>query len=49
MNKDFYEDNDEVVEDNKEIVDDINAFDPTSIVVYSRDWTIETMIWFNLT
>lgn len=35
---------DYVVEDNREIVEDIEEFDPTSIVVYSRDWTIETML-----
>lgn len=41
MSKDF---DDYVVEDNKEIIEDIEEFDPTSIVVYSRDWTIETML-----
>lgn len=35
---------DDVVQDNKEIVEDIAEFDPSAIVVYSRDWTIETII-----
>lgn len=33
----------DVIETNKEIIEDIAPFDPTSIVVYSRDWTIETI------
>src|ERR1700739_1003122 len=41
MIKDLNED--DVVNDNKEIIEDIASFDPTSIVVYSRDWTIETV------
>ena len=34
---------DEIVHDNEEIIEDISPFDTSSIVVYSRDWTIETM------
>lgn len=34
---------DEIVKDNEEIIEDIAPFDTSSIVVYSRDWTIETM------
>lgn len=34
---------DEVISDNEEIIEDISAFDPSDIVVYSRDWTIETI------
>lgn len=39
--KEVYDD--EVIESNEEIADDIEKFDPSSIVVYSRDWTIETI------
>ncbi|HMU34667.1 MAG TPA: DUF262 domain-containing protein [Pyrinomonadaceae bacterium] len=35
--------NDEVLEDNKEIVEDIDPFDASKVVVFSRDWTIETV------
>ena len=41
MGRDFFEE--EVIIDNAEIVSDILPFDPTEIVVYSRDWTIETI------
>lgn len=41
MSKTDYED--EVISDNEEIIEDISAFDPSDIVVYSRDWTIETI------
>lgn len=47
--EDFQEDldfeaiEDEVIEDNQEIVEDIEAFDASKIVVFSRDWTIETI------
>lgn len=34
---------DEILKDNEEIIEDIAPFDTSSIVVYSRDWTIETM------
>ena len=34
---------DEILKDNEEILEDIAPFDTSSIVVYSRDWTIETM------
>jgi hypothetical protein len=34
---------DEVLEDNKEIVEDIDPFDASKVVVFSRDWTIETI------
>jgi uncharacterized protein with ParB-like and HNH nuclease domain len=34
---------DEILEGNEEIVEDIEKFDPKDIVVYSRDWTIETI------
>ncbi|MFT3682609.1 MAG: DUF262 domain-containing protein [Ferruginibacter sp.] len=33
----------EIISDNEEIVQDIAPFDPSEIVVYSRDWTIETI------
>ena len=36
-------DNDEIIDDNEEIAEDIEKFDPSDIVVYSRDWTIETI------
>lgn len=36
----YYE---EIINDNDEIAQDIEAFDPNDIVVYSRDWTIETI------
>lgn len=36
-------DNEEIVNDNEEIVEGISGYDPTDIVVYSRDWTIETI------
>ncbi|OON66777.1 hypothetical protein B0919_21585 [Hymenobacter sp. CRA2] len=29
--------------DNKDIISDLQPFDPSKIIVYSRDWTIETM------
>jgi len=38
-----YIDYEEVVNDNIEDANDINQFDPAEIVVYSRDWTIETI------
>jgi hypothetical protein len=41
MSKTDYED--EVISDNEEIIEDISPFDPSDIVVYSRDWTIETI------
>lgn len=41
MSKKDYED--EVISDNEEIIEDISEFDPSDIVVYSRDWTIETI------
>jgi uncharacterized protein with ParB-like and HNH nuclease domain len=34
---------DDILKDNEEILEDIAPFDTSSIVVYSRDWTIETM------
>ena len=34
---------DELEFENNEIVEDIAPFDPSSIVVFSRDWTIETI------
>lgn len=34
---------DELEFENNEIVEDIASFDPSSIVVFSRDWTIETI------
>ncbi|MEI8006999.1 MAG: DUF262 domain-containing protein [Bacteroidota bacterium] len=34
---------DEITSDNEEIIEDITPFDPSEIVVYSRDWTIETI------
>lgn len=34
---------DDILRDNEEIIEDIQPFDTSSIVVYSRDWTIETM------
>src|ERR1043165_1587658 len=34
---------DEIISDNEEIIEDIKHFDPSEIVVYSRDWTIETI------
>lgn len=37
------DDDDDVVLENQEIIEDIDKFDPTTIVVYSRDWTIETI------
>lgn len=45
MNQDLFVETfeDDVVNDNREIVEDIAEFDPSSIVVYARDWTIETM------
>jgi hypothetical protein len=33
----------EIISDNEEIIEDITPFDPSEIVVYSRDWTIETI------
>ena len=33
----------EIISDNQEIVEDIKIVDLSSIVVYSRDWTIETI------
>lgn len=33
----------EIISENEEIVQDIAPFDPSEIVVYSRDWTIETI------
>jgi hypothetical protein len=41
MKEDFPED--EVVKDNEEILEDIDSFETSSIIVYSRDWTIETI------
>lgn len=35
--------NEEIVSENEEIIEDISSFDPSEIVVYSRDWTIETI------
>jgi hypothetical protein len=35
--------NEELEQSNKEILDDIPKIDPSSIVVYSRDWTVETI------
>lgn len=35
---------DEIVQDNEEIIENIAKFDTKDIVVYSRDWTIETII-----
>jgi hypothetical protein len=35
--------NADVEVDNEEIIDDIDSFDLSSIVVYSRDWTVETL------
>lgn len=50
MNETLFEDTlqfnkieDDVIESNLEIIEDIEEFDPSSIVVYSRDWTIETI------
>lgn len=40
MSKEFTE---EIENDNDEIIEDIAPFETSSIVVYSRDWTIETM------
>lgn len=37
------EDDKDILEDQKEIIDDIKKFDPSDIVVFSRDWTIETI------
>jgi hypothetical protein len=34
---------DEIISDNEEIIEDIAPFDPSEIVVFSRDWTIETI------
>jgi hypothetical protein len=34
---------DEIIDDNNEIAEDIESFNPSDIVVYSRDWTIETI------
>ncbi|QMU30584.1 DUF262 domain-containing protein [Adhaeribacter radiodurans] len=33
----------EILRDNQEIAEDIEEFNPADIVVYSRDWTIETI------
>ena len=41
MENNTYEE--EILQDNQEIVEDIEKFDPSNIVVYSRDWTIETI------
>lgn len=41
MDKETYEE--EILESNYEIAEDIEKFDPSDIVVYSRDWTIETI------
>lgn len=41
MSKEVYED--EILEGNEEIIEDIEKFNPSDIVVYSRDWTIETI------
>jgi len=38
----YYAD-EEIISDNEEIIEDIAAFDPSEIVVFSRDWTIETI------
>ncbi|EON77538.1 hypothetical protein ADIS_1941 [Lunatimonas lonarensis] len=40
MSKEYTED---IENDNDEIIEDIAPFETSSIVVYSRDWTIETM------
>lgn len=38
-----YDINDEVLAENNEIENDITSYNPSSTVVYSRDWTIETI------
>lgn len=34
---------DDVLEANEEIIEDIEPFEPSNIVVFSRDWTVETI------
>lgn len=41
MGRESYEE--DIIKDNKEIAEDIEKFNPSDIVVYSRDWTIETI------
>lgn len=41
MDKEIYDE--EILEGNQEIIEDIEKFNPSDIVVYSRDWTIETI------
>ena len=41
MSREIYEE--EILEGNQEIIEDIEEFNPSDIVVYSRDWTIETI------
>lgn len=43
MNTNKYHEDEEIISDNEEIIEDIASFDPSEIVVFSRDWTIETI------
>lgn len=43
MATNMYYPDEEIISDNEEIIEDIATFDPSEIVVFSRDWTIETI------
>lgn len=43
MKTNKYHEEEEIISDNEEIIEDIASFDTSEIVVFSRDWTIETI------